>query len=284
MIDFLSRLDKRWIFLAMLLAVSIPILLQKSFPETTTQIVQDVFDKIESLPEGSRVLISFDFDPASGGELDPMATAFVRHLCLKKHKIYFMALWPVGSRSAEDTIARVIKADFPEMKYGVDYVNLGYKSGGEGVIQVIVDNLRKLYPSDGNGTNLSSLEMTKDIRNVRQMALILSVSAGTGGAKEWIQYAATPYGIPTAVGCTGVQAPLFYPYYPNQMLGMLPALKGAAEYEAAIATKYPKYASPEHNEGLRRMSPQQVAHLLMVTLIIVGNIVFFAQRRKGAAA
>src|SRR4051812_43448747 len=121
MIDFLSRLDKRWIFLAMLLAVSIPILLQKSFPETTTQIVQDAFDKVESLPAGSKVLISFDYDPASGGELDPMSTALVRHLCLKKHKIYFMALWPLGSRAAEDTITRVIKADFPEMKYGVDY-------------------------------------------------------------------------------------------------------------------------------------------------------------------
>ena len=283
MIDFLTRLDKRWIFLAMLLAVSIPILIQKSFPEETTQIVQDVFDEIEGLPEGSRVLISFDYDPASGGELDPMSTALVRHLCEKKHKIYFMALWPLGPRVAEDTIARVIKTEFPQMVYGKDYVNLGYKSGGEGVIQVIVDNLRKLYPSDLQGTSLSAMDMTRDLRNIRQMDLILSISAGTGGAKEWIQYAATPYKIRTAVGCTGVQAPLFYPYYPNQMLGLLPAIKGAAEYEAAVAKKYPRFASPDKNEGLRRMSPQLVAHLLMVVLIILGNVVYFAQRRKGAA-
>jgi hypothetical protein len=68
------------------------------------------------------------------------------------------------------------------------------------------------------------------------------------------------------------------------MLGLLPAIKGAAEYEAALAEVYPQYASPDRNEGLRRMSPQLVAHLLMVVLIILGNVVYFSQRRKGVAS
>ena len=37
-------------------------------------------------------------------------------------------------------------------------------------------------------------------------------------------------------------------------------------------------------EALRRMSPQLVAHLLMIFLIIVGNIVFFVTRKRGGAA
>jgi hypothetical protein len=125
--------------------------------------------------------------------------------------------------------------------------------------------------------------MTRDVKNIRDMKLIVNISAGWPGAKEWIQYAAAPYEIPTIIGCTGVTAPQLYPYYPNQMLGMLPAIKGAAEYEVALGEKYSQYASPETKQGLRRMSPQLVGHVLMVVLIILGNVVYFAQRRKGVS-
>ena len=36
-------------------------------------------------------------------------------------------------------------------------------------------------------------------------------------------------------------------------------------------------------EAQRRMGPQLVAHLLMIGLIIVGNVIFFANRRRGAS-
>ena len=283
MLDKLAQLDRRWVFLAMFLAVAIPILLQKTFPEKATPIVRKVFDKVENLPAGSKILLAFDYDPASAGELDPMATAWVRHCCEKRHKMYFMALWPLGPRMVEERINHVIKADYPELEYGKDYVNLGFKSGLEGVIQVITTDLKKLYTADVAGTSLDDIPMTQDLKSIQEMDLILNVSAGTPGTKEWVQYASTPYGIPTAGGCTGVQATLLYPYYPNQLMGLLGAIKGAAEYEAALAEKYPRYAAPEFNEGLRRMSPQLVAHLLMVGLIMLGNVIYFAQRRRGVA-
>lgn len=284
MLTFLRNLDRRWIFLAMFVAVALPILFQKTFPEKPTPIVQKVFDKVESLPAGSPVLLAFDYDPGSAGELDPMAIAFVRHCAEKKLRLYFIALWPLGPRMIDDKIQRFLKVEFPELKYGEDYVNLGFKSGGEGVIQVILTDLKKYFTADNSGTSLDDIPMTRSLKNIQQMSLILNISAGTPGTKEWIQYAATPYRIPTASGCTGVQAPLFYPYYPNQLVGLLGAIKGAAEYEAALAAKYPRFAAPEKNEGLRRMSPQLVAHLLMVGLIALGNIVYFADRRTGAQA
>ena len=92
MLDFLKTLDRRWIFLAMLLAVAGPILAQQSFPEKPTRSVLDVFDYIENLDEGSNVLLSLDYAPSSDGELAPMATALIRHCCLKRHKMFFMTL------------------------------------------------------------------------------------------------------------------------------------------------------------------------------------------------
>ena len=79
MIDFLKNLDRRWIFLLMLLSVAIPILFQTQFEETPSKLSIAVFAQLEKLEEGDKILLAFDFDPGSEGELGPMATAFVRH-------------------------------------------------------------------------------------------------------------------------------------------------------------------------------------------------------------
>ncbi|HAA50863.1 MAG TPA: hypothetical protein DCE43_14200, partial [Planctomycetaceae bacterium] len=236
MYHFLNTLDRRWIFLLMGAAVTIPILLELQFPEEATSLAHAVFNEIEQLEEGDPVLLAFDYDPASEGELGPMATAFVRHCCEKKLKIYFIALWPVGPQMIDDSINRVIKTDFPDMVYGEDYVNLGFKPGNEGVIKVIVTDLKQLYTTDDRGTNLDQIPMCRDLVNIQSMDLVAEVSAGYPGVKEWVQYAATPFPdqIQLVAGCTGVGAPLLYPYIPEQLKGLLGAIKGAAEYEKLV--------------------------------------------------
>jgi hypothetical protein len=298
MYEFFKNLDRRWIFLMMFLAVAVPIIVigvtKKTFPEVPTKLAMATFHEIDRLGEGDPVLLSFDFDPGSEGELGPMATAFVRHCCEKKLRMYFMALWPVGPQMIEETINKIIKADFPHLVYGVDYVNLGFKSGNEGVIKVIVTDLRQLYTTDAAGTSLDNIPMMSGIRNIRQMKLIVNVSAGYAGTKEWVQYAVTPYqkeGLRMVAGCTGVQAPLLYPYIPEQLPGLLGAIKGAAEYEALVLQHYgqsilvsdergEKVIPGKYLEGQRRMGPQLVAHVLMILLIIAGNVIFFIEKKR----
>ena len=286
MFEFFRDLDRRWIFLLMFLAVALPILFQVRFPEKPTPLVQATFDEIDNLPDGSKVLLAWDWDPASEGELGPMATAFARHCCEKKHKMVFLALWPVGPQLIDDTIERVIRADFPDLVYGEDYVNLGFKPGNEGVIKVIVTDLRQLYTTDARGTNIDKVPICRDVKTVRDFDLIINVSAGYAGTKEWVQYAATPYpdDVRLVAGCTGVTAPQLYPYIPEQLPGLLGAIKGAAEYEKLVLDKYGReeqgVSEDRYREGLRRMGPQLVAHLLMIVLIVGGNVIYFMQRRR----
>ena len=291
MYDFLKNLDRRWIFLLMFLSVSIPIIIigitGQSFPEKPTALSITTFETIENLKEGDKVLLSFDFDPASEGELGPMATAFTYHCAAKKLKMYFMALWPVGPQMVDNAIENVIKKDFPHLVYGEDYVNLGFKSGGEGVIKVIVTDFMELYSTDAKGTPFKSIPMNKEISSVQDMDLVINISAGSAGTKVWVQYAVTPYPdeITLIAGCTGVQAPLLYPYIPEQLPGLLGAIKGAAEYEKLVFDRYYRDEGLEvpgrYQEGVRRMGPQLVAHLLMILLIIAGNYIFFAEKKRG---
>ena len=60
----MGRLDRRWIYLMIALAVIIPLVFNVVFPVGTTPIVQNIFDKVESLPPGSRIIITSDFSPS----------------------------------------------------------------------------------------------------------------------------------------------------------------------------------------------------------------------------
>jgi hypothetical protein len=286
MLNWLDKLDRRWIFLMMFLAVALPILLQLRVPQTTTELSRAVFEEIDKLSPGDKILIGFDYEPGSEAELGPMATSVVHQCCEKKLKMYFMTLWPAGPPLIEEAFRKVIQSDYPEMVYGQDYVNLGYKSGYEGVIKVIVTDLPSLYTTDYRGTSIEQIPMCRGLKNIQSMKLIMSVSAGYPGTKEWIQYAGTPYAdkLKVVSGCTGVQAPQMFPYIPDQLPGLLVAIKGAGEYEKLVNEKYSgPNPPPKYLEADRRMGPQLVAHLLMIGLIAMGNVVYFLKRRQRRA-
>jgi hypothetical protein len=148
-----------------------------------------------------------------------------------------------------------------------------------------VTDLRQLYTTDSRGSAIDSIPMMRGIRSVQDFDLVINVSAGYAGTKEWVQYASTPFPdeIEIVAGCTGVQAPLLYPYIPEQLPGLLGAIKGAAEYEKLVVDKYGgPTPDPKYLDGLRRMGPQLVAHLLIIGLIIVANILYFLDKRREA--
>ena len=275
----MGNLDRRVIFSLIALAVIVPLIFRISFKEYPTPIVQKIFDKVESLPAGSKILLPFDYGPSTAPELEPMAFAVLRHCCEKNHKLYIMALWPTGQAQALRAIDLILEDEFPEKVYGTDYVHLGYKAGGYGLINTMLADLKKMYTTDIEGTAIDDIPMMRDVQTLRDFAFICNFSAGSPGLKEWVQFAGDPGDIPVAGGCTAVSAPLLYPYYPRQMLGMMGGLKGAAEYEAALVIGYPKYTQI-NQRAISIMGPQAIAHLVIILLIIIGNITFFIEKKR----
>src|SRR5690606_37141067 len=135
-----------------------------------------VFDAIENLPAGSRIWMAYDYDPGAQGELHPMGMSFARHCALKGHRMYFSTLWPQGTVMVQDCIG-MLNREFPDLEYGTDYVNLGFRAGQEGPIKVIVTDLRKSYSADVNGVSLDELPLTRDLKNLQGVDLIINVSA-----------------------------------------------------------------------------------------------------------
>lgn len=273
-------IDRRIVFLFVGITVCLAVLFSLQFGEKATPIVKSVFDKIESLPSGSKIVISYDFDPAMAPEVQPMANSFVRHCFAKKHKVYFFSIWATGQSLLQSgTIDRIINVEFPDAVYGQDYVNLGYKAGNEGVLNVIITDIRKMYPSDNYGTSLDSIPMMQDVHSLKDMDLLLSIGGGKPGVKEWVLFAGDRGGIPTAGGAAAVSTPLLYPYYPKQLVGLLGGTKGAAEYEAELLDKYPQFANVS-TPALQMMGPQTMAHVVIIAFIVIGNVTYFRSRKK----
>jgi len=273
------EVERRIIFLFIGIAVSIPLLFDITFSEKATPIVKGIYDKIENLPSGSRILISFDYGPSMAPEVEPMSNAFVRHSLAKDHKVVIMGLWATGQSLGASAVENVIKSEFPDKVDGVDYINIGYKAGNQGVLNVIITDFRKMYATDVNGVDLDSVEIFKGIRSLKDMDLMISVGGGFPGIKEWVLFAADPGNVPLAGGSAAVSTPLLYPYYPKQLIGLLGGIKGAAEYESEMKKNYPRFADMP-TPGIKMMGPQTLAHMVVMAFIIIGNLSFFFAKRK----
>jgi hypothetical protein len=278
----LGSLDRRIIFLIVGLSVLIPLLKPEwiALPIRPTPESQIVFDEINKLNAGDKMLLSFEYSPSTKPEIHPMAIAILKHLYAKNIQVYGFALWPDGNFMSTEAFSEV--SDDYDKKYGVDYVNLGYKPGGEAVIKGIASDIRTLYTVDLQGTSINDIPMMKDVVNIEDFDFVFSLSAGYPGSKEWVQYACDPKNIPLSTGCTSIQVTDIMPYVENdQIRGILAGMPGAAEYESLVEAELQKMEiSGKPGEASGMMAAQSIAHVVIVLFIIFGNISYFITRKK----
>jgi len=267
----IGKVDRRWIFLVIALAVLLPLFFPLGLPIRATNATQRVYDAVEELEPNSKVLVSFEYGPSTKPEIHPMAIAILRHLFTNNQKVYVTCLWPDGQFMAEDALTEIAEQEFG-LTYGEDYVLLGFRPGNEAVVKGLVSNLRKLYTTDARGTLVDQIPMMATVNKVKDFDFIFSASAGYPGTIEWVQYAADPTGVPMSTGTTSIQVNDVMPYVQSgQVKGILAGMPGAAEYEALIG-------SP--GIGTSGMDAQSIAHLVIVIFIVFGNITYFIETRR----
>ncbi len=265
-----ERLDRRWIFLVTALLVLLPLLWPLNLPLQPSPPVRDYHRTIESLPPGSLVLVSCDFDPASRPELEPMARTTLMHLFRRKCKVVVVCLFQGGARFVDVLVEDVARSR--RLTYGVDYANLGYKSGDEAVMVLMGQGIVNAFPRDHGGRDAASLPIMQGVRNYSSFALLVSLSAGYPGTREYVQQVQGRFHIPIVAGVTAVIAPSLYPYLQTgQLQGLLGGMAGAAEYEDL------RY---ERGMASRGMDAQSLAHVFIGLCIVLGNVAYWEKRRR----
>lgn len=269
MLERLARIDRRYIYVILLVAVVVPLLCRIQLPMRVSPPVKKAYEAVDGLQPGAVILLSIDYDPTSLPEIQPMLLSVLRHAFSKGVKVIMMGHIPLGIPVGQLGLEQV--ANEMGMKYGEDYVNIGFRPGYIAVMVTMGKNIREIFRSDYRGTSIDELPLMKNIRNYDQIDLLISLAHGFA-PEFWAQYAGARYGQRIIVGCTAVVAPDLYPYLQaGQIEGLIGGLKGAAEYETLIGR--PGVATVG-------MPAQNLAHIVILLFIILGNIGYFVLKRK----
>jgi hypothetical protein len=281
---WLLNLDRRWIYLFVAVSTITPIIVPIGLPVTTTDSTRRSFEFIERLKPGDVVWLSFDYGPSSAPENDPMADAFLRQCFIRKLKVIVSVLYPLGGLGlANNTLAR-ITPEFPGLRYGEDYVNLGYKDGAAAVMRSLGESIAKPFPADVNGRALSDFPMMRGVHDIHQVKLVFTAATGIIG-EYWITQAHAQFGTPVIIGPTAVSAAKYYAYLnAGQLIGMVGGMKGAAEYEKLLMAAYPQldryYRETHRFTATKGMDGQTVLHAIILIFIVLGNVAYLSTRGR----
>jgi hypothetical protein len=266
----LARVDRRWIFLTIFVVVALPFIFNwHSGVGAISPATQSLYDYIDKLPKGTPVMIAFDYGPASMAELHPMALALARHIFERKLRFIGVALDTQGATLGQDALTKIGKA--MGARQGYDWVNLGYKPGYLSVIDGMGTSIHKVFPTDFSGVPIAKEPAMAGVKTYADLGLLIDL-ASSSSPGDWIAFANGKYNAKVAAGVTAVMAVDYYPYLQShQLVGLLNGLKGAAEYESLV-----------HNLGMasQGMISQSIAHVVIVLFVLLGNIAYFASRRR----
>lgn len=267
--------ERRIVFIYIGVAVLLPFFMDITPPVRVTDDVRNLYSALEELPPGSKVLAAFDYDPPSAPELQPMAVAFLKYAFKKDLKVIIMGLWPQGPQQANmalDSAFADPEIAAKDLQYGVDYVNLGFQSGNEFVIQSMGSQFRRMFPEDDRRIPYDSIPLMQNIVNFSNIDYVMNFSSGKPGTVEWIQIAVDRFGVRMGAGNTAVQAPQIYPYLrAGQLDGLLGGMSGAAEFEKITGEK---------GKASSFLLSQVFSHAIVILFIIIGNASYFRSRGK----
>ena len=187
----------------------------------------------------------------------------------------------MGFPFSSGTIDAVIETEFADQKfeYGKDYVNLGYNPGARWRSSSWGPICARCFRCDVNEDDLDDIPMTANISNLQDMELIIDISTGNPGTKEWVQYAASPpRQLKLVVGSTAVQAPQAYPYHSQSDAGIAGGDQRGGRIRSGTGSKISEVSRPEVQRRHPSHGPQFWGHLLIIGLILLGNGIYFAER------
>lgn len=269
MLNRLVNMDRRYIFILVAIAVIIPMLFSVNLPVSISEPTLNLFKYIEFLPEGSTIMLAFDYGPSSLAELNPMARAILIQCFRKGVNVIALTLYADGTTLASTLIKEVAAEE--NAVDGEDYVFLGFRPGATQVILGMGTEIAGVFETDLSGKPLSEIPMMKDVVNYDQIDLLVDL-ASSATPDAWIIYANEQYNLKIGAGVTGVMISDMFPYLQTgQLVGLMSGILGAAEYENLVGVPA---------KGMQWINVESFVHLLIVLLVVIGNIAYFIHRAR----
>jgi len=199
-------------------------------PNETLRAIQSV----ENIPADARVLVVFDYEPATVGEMEASAASLMDHLLLLRHPVLaLISTSPTGSVLAERFMANTLASR--AYQPGVGYVNLGYLPGGLAGVRAFARNPLQTVPLGADAGAAWDSPALQNVAHLSDFAAVLVLSDSLESGRVWIEQTAADRGqVPLVVVSSAQAGPMLLPYAESgQVAGLVAGLSGAAGTEMA---------------------------------------------------
>lgn len=268
----MSRLDNRWIYMAVFISVLLPLFRPLGLPITVGAETRRTYGVIDELEPGARVIVSPSFAPSSEGEILPQLYAVVQHLIERRAKLAWVSLNVEGVMYAERVMGELSGPN--GYAYGEDYVVLPFVPGMQTAVASIAKDFLKVFPEDAYGKQLSGLGALSGVESIQDFELL--VDFNTGDTTIYYLQQLQGKGVKVVSGASGVTVPYLLPYTASgQLSGMLGGLRGAAEYEMLSGKK---------STAVSGMDAQSLSHGVILAFVIAGNFGYVKSQKKDGAS
>lgn len=272
--DRMQKIDRRWLYLLLFLAVAVPVIRPMGLPISIVKETQGFYDAIEALNPGDVMILAPEYGAGQVPEVGTMTTSVFRHAMRKGVRVLMWGVWPDGQGP---TIAQgACEAISKEMgkTYGVDWVNLGYKPGLDVTLKKMVEDIWDAAVGvDINGNSLADLPMMQDVRTAGDCKLVCNINIHGFGLEKYMAFIGIPTGMTVIGGNGSAGITEVIPYFASgQLKGLLMGMRGAAEYELLVG---------HPDRAVVGMDAQSTAHIIIILFVVLANIGYFVQKRNG---
>jgi hypothetical protein len=209
-------------------------------PPTYAQVLNSgygaLYEQIEGLYDGQPVLIAFDYQPASAGELYAAAAGVVDHLMKQGTYLSFISTQPTGPALADHFLATTQeKHDYIHTQ---NYINLGYLPGESAGLLSFVIAPKKIIPLAFDGSNAWGSPPLLKVDTINDFAMVLVITDDPDTAKIWIEQVGTILeDTPLNMVVSAQAEPLIQPYFrssPQLLKGYVSGIIDSMNYEQLL--------------------------------------------------
>jgi hypothetical protein len=270
----LENVPREILYGLLLITFIIPMVRPIGFPIPISDESRRWYNTIEELPEGSVILIDFGYSGGGEPELGPMAVAVYNHIFKRGGlKAIAMSTSLEGPLLWEKAMAEINPAQYGA-EYGVEYIHIGYMSGGETAMAAVGKDLRALTSTDYKGVSLDQYPIMEGIKDASSFDLLICYTTGGDQSEGWVRQWYTPYKVPYLCSVLAMMVPTMLPY---RNAGQIVALlAGATSGQMESLVKVPA-------RGIKSADVITTTHILVLAFVVLGNIAYYASKasRRG---
>jgi hypothetical protein len=271
----MSKIDRRYVFLVLALAVVLPFLLPVDFraePSDETRRFSRALDG--AIASDKPVVVELAFGNQTMSEMEPIALAVMHKLFHEKKKVIFLTTYETAAAFTRRYLAEL--APQYQLTYGKDYVFLGYAAAYTVAMYKMGTSIEEVYHEDDRGTPLSDIPIMKGVDSLKDVSAVIDIAANSN-PRHWINYVVSPFGVDLLMASTAVQATDYFPFLQTgQLKGLIAGGRAGAELETILVREG---VLRHTGDATRSLGSQSLALLVILGFIVLGNVGYFAGRR-----